>query len=109
MNDTPCIAVVEDDAEIAALVADLLRREGFDVEICGSGPALDRLRACRRVDLTILDIMLPGEDGLSVCRRLRAEGQVAVLIVTAKGDDIDRIIGLEIGADDYLAKPFKPA
>lgn len=108
MDDTPCIAVVEDDVEIAALVADLLRREGFDAEICGSGAALDRLRARRRVDLAILDIMLPGEDGLSVCRRLRAEGQVAVLIVTAKGDDIDRIVGLEIGADDYLAKPFNP-
>jgi len=108
MEPETCIAIVEDDAEIGALVAGLLRREGFDAEVCRTGEAFDRLRARRRVDLAILDVMLPGEDGYSICRRLRAEGEVPVLMVTAKGDDIDRIVGLEIGADDYLPKPFNP-
>lgn len=102
------IAIVEDDREIGTLVADLLRREGFDAELCRSAEMFERLRAQRRIDLAILDIMLPGEDGLSICRRLRAEGEVPVLMVTAKADDIDRIVGLEIGADDYLPKPFHP-
>jgi two-component system, OmpR family, response regulator len=102
------IAVVEDDREIGTLVADLLRREGFEAELCRSGEMFERLRAQRRIDLAILDIMLPGEDGLSICRRLRAGGEVPVLMVTAKADDIDRIVGLEIGADDYLPKPFHP-
>lgn len=102
------IAVVEDDREIGSLVTDLLRREGFEAELCRSGEMFERLRAQRRIDLAVLDIMLPGEDGLSICRRLRAEGEVPVLMVTAKADDIDRIVGLEIGADDYLPKPFHP-
>ena len=102
------IAVVEDDPEIGALVTALLKREGFEAEWCRTGEAFDRLRERRRIDLAILDIMLPGEDGLSICRRLRAEGEVPVLMVTAKSDDIDRIVGLEIGADDYLPKPFNP-
>lgn len=106
-SDT-CIAVVEDDVEIGALVIALLRREGYETELCRTGEMLNRLRARRRVDLVLLDVMLPGEDGFSICRRLRAEGDVPVLMVTARGDDIDRIVGLEIGADDYLAKPFNP-
>lgn len=102
------IAIVEDDPEIRSLVSDLLRREGFEVEPCSDVAQFDRLRERRTVHLVILDVMLPGEDGLSLCRRLRAAGEVGVLMVTAKGDDIDRIVGLEIGADDYLAKPFNP-
>jgi two-component system OmpR family response regulator len=102
------IAIVEDDPEIRSLLADLLRREGFEVEACGDVAQFDQLREQHVVDLVILDVMLPGEDGLSLCRRLRVTGEVAVLMVTAKGDDIDRIIGLEVGADDYLAKPFNP-
>lgn len=102
------IAIVEDDPEIGPLIAGLLRREGFEAELCPTGEAFDRLRARRRVDLAVLDLMLPGEDGLSICRRLRAEGDVPVLMVTARGEDIDRIVGLEIGADDYLPKPFNP-
>lgn len=108
MTQTTLIALVEDDPEIRNLVAGLLEREGFETAPCASAAEFDRLRDRRRVDLAILDIMLPGEDGLSLCRRLRTEGQIPVLMVTAKGDDIDRIIGLEIGADDYLAKPFNP-
>ena len=103
------IAVVEDDPEIRGLVADLLSGEGFEVTACDGAPALNRVMARRRVDLVLLDLMLPGEDGLSICRRLQAapEGP-PVLMVTARGDDVDRIVGLEIGADDYLAKPFNP-
>ena len=108
MAEETFIAVVEDDAEIGALVIGLLRREGFAAEWMATGAELDRLRARRRIDLVVLDLMLPGEDGLSICRRLRAEGDTAVLMVTARADDVDRIVGLEIGADDYLAKPIKP-
>jgi len=108
MESRTVIAVVEDDPEIGPLIAGLLRREGFEVELCPTGEAFDRARQRRRVDLAVLDLMLPGEDGLSICRRLQAEGEVPVLMVTARGDDIDRIVGLEIGADDYLPKPFNP-
>ena len=102
------IAVVEDDNEIRSLVIGLLTREGFEAVGCRTAEEFDRVNERRRVDLAILDVMLPGEDGLSLCRRLRAVGDVPVLMVTAKGEDIDRIIGLEIGADDYLPKPFNP-
>ena len=108
MTDPSFIAVVEDDAEIRALVIALLTREGFEAGGCRMAEEYDRLAQRRRIDLAILDVMLPGEDGLSLCRRLRAVGEVPVLMVTAKGDDIDRIVGLEIGADDYLPKPFNP-
>ena len=108
MTETTLIAVTEDDPEIRALVVGLLQREGFEAAPCETGVHLDKLIARRRVDLVVLDVMMPGEDGLSICRRLRARGDIPVLMVTAKGDDIDRIIGLEVGADDYLPKPFNP-
>jgi two-component system OmpR family response regulator len=108
MTETSLIAVVEDDPEIRSLVMGLLKHEGFEVEACASAPELDRVLERRRVDLVVLDVMMPGEDGLSVCRRLRAQGDVPVVLVTAKSDDIDRIIGLEVGADDYVSKPFNP-
>lgn len=108
MSETTLIAVVEDDAEIRALVAGLLSREGFEVAACPDGAELDRVMARRRVDLVLLDLMMPGEDGLSICRRLRAAGDTPVLMVTAKSDDIDRVVGLELGADDYIGKPFNP-
>lgn len=106
--ETSCIAVVEDDREIRALVVDLLNREGFEAVGCRTTAEFDQLNERRRIDLAVLDVMLPGEDGFSLCRRLRASGDIPVLMVTAKGDDIDRIVGLEIGADDYLPKPFNP-
>ena len=108
MADNTLIAVVEDDAEIRDLTLGLLRREGYEVVGCADAIEFDRLAARRRVDLVLLDIMMPGEDGLSICRRLRTGGETAILMVTAKGDDIDRVIGLEVGADDYLAKPYNP-
>ncbi len=109
MTDQPRLIVVEDDGEIRALVADYLRKQGFKVDVADGGAALDRhLAVSDAPDLIVLDVMLPGEDGLSICRRLRAASRVPILMLTAKGDDIDRIIGLEMGADDYLPKPFNP-
>jgi two-component system OmpR family response regulator len=108
MEGSDFIAIVEDDREIGTLVCDLLQREGFEAELCRNADMFERLRGRRRIDLAILDVMLPGEDGLSICRRLRAQGGIPVLMVTARSDDIDRIVGLEIGADDYLSKPFHP-
>lgn len=102
------ILIVEDDPEISRLVADFMRREGFEVVSAGDGKAMDAVLQRLRPDLLILDLMLPGEDGLSICRRLRADDSVPILILTAKSDEIDRVVGLEIGADDYLVKPFGP-
>ena len=101
--------IVEDDAEIAPLLGDFLRREGFEVAIADGGVALDtQLAAGARPDLLVLDLMLPGEDGLSICRRLHASGGPPIIMLTAKDEDIDRVLGLEIGADDYVTKPFNP-
>src|ERR1700753_3613610 len=109
MDQATLIAVVEDDPEIRSLVGDLLLRDGFDVELCNGADELDRVVGRRRVDLIVLDLMLAGEDGLSICRRYRTgSAAIPILMVTAKGDDLDRIIGLEVGADDYLPKPFNP-
>jgi two-component system OmpR family response regulator len=105
----PRIIVVEDDREIRALLEPILVREGFLVHLAESGSVLDRLVDRHGMpDAIVLDLMLPGEDGLSICRRLRASSAVPIIMVTAKGEDIDRIVGLEIGADDYLPKPFNP-
>jgi two-component system, OmpR family, response regulator len=109
MNQRPHIVVIEDDIEIRSLLRDHLAREGFRVDVGDGGAALDRFRATfGEPDLIVLDIMLPGEDGLSICRRLRAGSRVPILLLTARGEDVDRIIGLEMGADDYLPKPFNP-
>lgn len=106
--DSPHIALIEDDDEIRDLVGGLLAREGMAVHPCRTTADFDMLLSQRPVDLAIVDIMLPGEDGLSLCRRMRAIGDLPMLIVSARSDDVDRIIGLEIGADDYLPKPFNP-
>lgn len=109
MNNRPHILIIEDDAEIRSLVQGYLQKQGFRAETGDGGAALDRhLSVFGEPDLIVLDIMLPGEDGLSICRRLRATSRVPILMLTARGEDIDRIIGLEIGADDYLPKPFNP-
>jgi len=103
------IIVVEDDAEIRELVTGYLARNGFRTDAARMAGDLDRLLLTTgEPDLIVLDLMLPGEDGLSICRRLRAKSRVPILMLTARADDIDRIVGLEIGADDYLAKPFNP-
>lgn len=108
MTASPHILVVEDDREICALVARCLQENDWRVSMARDGREMDIRLAESRIDLVLLDIMLPGEDGLSLCRRLRASSSLPIIIVSAKGDDIDRVIGLEIGADDYLAKPFNP-
>ena len=102
------ILFVEDDRDIRTLLADFLTREGFSVEVAEDSAAADRVLARFKPDLVILDIMLPGEDGLSICRRLRARSAVPIIMLTARNDDVDRIVGLELGADDYLGKPFNP-
>lgn len=102
------ILIVEDDREIRSLLADFLEREGYAPRVAANGQAMDAVLATLQPDLVLLDIMLPGEDGLSICRRLRSRGDLPILMLTAKGDDVDRIVGLEVGADDYLAKPFNP-
>ena len=108
MAEVTSILVVEDDPEIRELLDGLLAREGFRVMAVGDAAAMDRAMARAAPDLVILDVMLPGEDGLSICRRLRANTSIPLLMLTAKGDDVDRIVGLEMGADDYLPKPFNP-
>jgi two-component system OmpR family response regulator len=102
------ILLVEDDREISSLTQALLAREGFTSYVVENGTALDELLPQIRPDLILLDLMLQGEDGLSICRRLRVNSNIPIIMVTAKGDDIDRIVGLEVGADDYVAKPFNP-
>jgi DNA-binding response OmpR family regulator len=102
------IVIVEDDEDISRLVRDLLMQEGFDVEVAATAVELDRILSLKRPDLVILDLMLPGADGLSICRKLRSRSGVAIMMLTAKGDSIDRVVGLEMGADDYVTKPFNP-
>jgi DNA-binding response OmpR family regulator len=109
MVDGPTrILVAEDDVNVADVVGRYLEREGFDVEVVDDGArALDRALA-DPPDLLVLDLTLPGLDGLEICRRLRALAPVPVIMLTARGDEADRVAGLELGADDYIAKPFSP-
>ncbi len=103
------ILVIDDDLRLRDLLKRYLTEQGFGVETVADGAAMDHNLKRTRYDLLVLDLMLPGEDGLAICRRLRATGNlVPVIMLTAKGDDVDRIIGLEMGADDYLPKPFNP-
>jgi DNA-binding response OmpR family regulator len=106
MAGAPHILIVDDHREIRDLVARALGKEGFRVSAAADGRAMRKLLADSRIDLILLDLMLPGEDGLSLCRMLRAESRMPIIMLTAKGDEVDRVIGLEMGADDYLAKPF---
>ncbi|MFJ3336163.1 response regulator transcription factor [Streptomyces sp. NPDC086766] len=102
------VLVVEDDPTVAEVVSGYLDRAGYVVDRAGDGPTALARAAARRPDLVVLDLMLPGMDGLEVCRRMRARGPVAVIMLTARGDEDDRILGLEVGADDYVTKPFSP-
>ena len=100
------ILIVDDHREIRDLVSRALTKEGFRVSSAADGRAMRKVLADGRIDLILLDLMLPGEDGLSLCRALRNESDIPIIMLTAKGDEIDRVIGLEMGADDYLPKPF---
>jgi len=102
----PHILVVDDHREIRELVSRALAKEGFRVSVAADGKAMRNALADGRFDLILLDLMLPGEDGLTLCRALRAESDIPIIMLTAKGEEVDRVIGLEMGADDYLAKPF---
>ncbi|MCX5036538.1 MULTISPECIES: response regulator transcription factor [Streptomyces] len=102
------ILVVDDDPTVAEVVAGYLDRAGYRVDRAGDGPAVLARADAHRPDLVVLDLMLPGMDGLEVCRRLRERGPVPVVMLTARGDEDDRILGLEVGADDYVTKPFSP-
>ena len=106
---TDKVLVVDDDARIRDLLRRYLTQEGFEVVLAEDGKALNRILLRDTVDLIVLDLMMPGEDGLSICRRLRAANErTPIIMLTAKGEDVDRIVGLEVGADDYLGKPFNP-
>src|SRR6201986_2691185 len=104
----PNILVVEDDRETRSLIAKYLRDHGCNVATATDGREMSRAMTDHRIDLLILDVMLPGEDGLSLCRKIRSESQIPIIMLTARGEDVDRILGLEMGADDSLPKPFNP-
>jgi two-component system OmpR family response regulator len=99
--------LVEDDAEISRMLADALREYGFDVAIVAAANGMDDYLSMSSTDIIVLDVMLPGEDGFSICKRLRATSDVPIIILTALGEEVDRVVGLEIGADDYVTKPFR--
>ena len=102
------ILVVDDDASLAEMLTIVLRQEGFESRMCGRGDlAMDEFRDYKP-DLVLLDLMLPGKDGIDVCKEIRAESGVPIVMLTAKGDTVDVVVGLESGADDYVVKPFKP-
>jgi two-component system OmpR family response regulator len=106
MQDAPHILIVDDHREIRDLVSRALTKDGFRVSAAADGRAMRKVLEDSRIDLVLLDLMLPGEDGLSLCRSLRAKSSIPIIMLTAKGDEVDRVIGLEMGADDYLPKPF---
>ncbi len=108
MTDAPHILVVDDHREIRDALAKYLEKNGMRATTAANAVAMDAALAVGAYDLIVLDVMMPGEDGLSVCRRLRAKGNMPILMLTALGDETDRIVGLEVGADDYLPKPFNP-
>jgi len=108
MTNTPHILIVDDNREIRDALARYLDKNGMRASAAKDAVAMDVMLKTGRYDLVVLDVMMPGEDGLSVCRRLRAKGEMPILMLTALGEDTDRIVGLEVGADDYLCKPFNP-
>ena len=107
MAASPHILVVDDDREIRDLVSRLLKKEGLRVSTAADGVQMHRELASGNIDLIVLDLMLPGDDGLTLCRQLRATSAIPIIMLTAKGDEFDRVLGLEMGADDYVTKPFQ--
>ena len=106
MDASDHILIVDDDAEIRSLLSQYLAKNGLRVTAAADGRAMWRALDAGGIDLIVLDLMLPGDDGLTLCRNLRAKSDVPVIMLTARGEETDRIVGLEMGADDYLAKPF---
>ena len=108
MEETPHILVVDDHRDIRDLLAKYLAQHEMRVTVADGGAAMKRVLKASAIDLVVLDIMMPGEDGLSLCRHLRATTALPVILLTARAEDTDRVVGLEIGADDYVTKPFNP-
>ena len=108
MTKTSHILIVDDDPEIRELLGTYLGKNGYRVSTAGNGHRMWQCFERNRIDLVVLDIMLPGDDGLTLCRNLRGKSNVPIIMLTARGEEMDRILGLEMGADDYLAKPFNP-
>jgi two-component system response regulator BaeR len=108
MSDAASILIVEDEDKIADLLRDYLRQQGYDTHRLARGDAVEEWVRHNPVDLVLLDLMLPGRNGLEVCKALRAFSSAAIIMVTARVDEIDRLLGLELGADDYICKPFSP-
>jgi two-component system OmpR family response regulator len=108
MDRTDHVLVVDDDAELRKLLGEYLQRNGYRVSLATDGKEMRRALEASRPDLVVLDLMLPGDSGLTLCRDLRAGSNLPVIMLTARADEVDRIVGLEMGADDYLAKPFSP-
>ena len=105
---TPHILVVDDDADIRNLLADYLGEQGWNITTAEDGAAMQQVLDAAAIDLIVLDLTLPGSDGLTLCRELRARSAIPVIMLTARSAPLDRILGLEMGADDYLCKPFEP-
>jgi two-component system OmpR family response regulator len=108
MAERPHLLIVDDDREIRSLLGQYLEKNEFRTTAVADGREMRRVLERSAIDLIVLDLMLPGEDGLTLCRELRTHSQVPVIMLTARGEDVDRIVGLEVGADDYLPKPFNP-
>jgi two-component system OmpR family response regulator len=108
MADHPHLLIVDDDREIRSLLSQYLEKNDFRTTAVADGREMRRVLERASIDLIVLDLMLPGEDGLTLCRELRTHSQIPVIMLTARGEDVDRIVGLEVGADDYLPKPFNP-
>src|SRR5487761_2274810 len=108
MTDHPHLLIVDDDREIRSLLGQYLEKNDFRTTAVPDAREARRVMERAAIDLIVLDLMLPGEDGLTLCRELRRHSQVPIIMLTARGEDVDRIVGLEVGADDYLAKPFNP-
>jgi two-component system OmpR family response regulator len=108
MTESQHILIVDDDRDIRTLLSDYLQKNGYRTSVVGDGKSMHRVLERCHVDLIVLDLMLPGDDGLKLCRELRAASHIPILMLTALGEEIDRIVGLEVGADDYLPKPFSP-
>ena len=106
MSTAPHILVVDDHREIRDLVSRALAKEGFRISTAADGKAMRKVLADSRIDLILLDLMMPGESGLALCREVRSTSSIPIIMVTAKGEEVDRVIGLELGADDYIPKPF---
>ena len=107
-NNNAHVVVVDDDYDIRTSLAKYLRKHGFKVSVAAHGGELDQILSTTNAELLILDIMMPGDDGLSICKRVQQTSNIPIIFLTALGEDTDRIVGLELGADDYVSKPFNP-